>query len=310
MERTEGETTHKSVLLPEVLNAFQLNVPLKKSVKIIDATLGLGGHTLALVKRGASVLGIDADLEMLKLAEKKLSIACPIPEDVKDFRGLWKLRHGNFNDIDKIAETEGFSKVDGILMDLGVSSPQITSGERGISFRNDEASLDMRLDRDNQNILGKDLLNALRPDQIRELFETVLKRNKAIKLTGEIVKARSDKAIETVGDFKQIISRVLKKKKLTEVYTLPFMALRIAVNSELDVLKEGLTKSLGLLDKRGRLVVISFHSGEDRIVKRVFKQAEEEGNFRIVNGLITPGNEELDENPRARSAKMRIIEKI
>jgi 16S rRNA (cytosine1402-N4)-methyltransferase len=314
---------HKPVLLTEVLEAFELtdnNLALSnKRVKIIDATVGLGGHTEQFINRGASVLGIDEDKGTLELVKKRLILtyrdkspsvqkACPTPED--KLRGSYKLINANFKDIYEIAEQEDFLNADGILFDLGVSSPQITSNVRGISFQEDSAPLDMRLDAGGMAVKGSDLLNILRADQLRELFSKVLNIKKSRDLTNKIIEFRKFKQFETVGDFKKVIGKVIFRKGKKSPDTLPFLALRIAVNSELENLREGLSGGLKVLRSSGKMIVISFHSGEDSLVKQIFIKFEAEELGRILTKKpIIPKTNEIISNIRSRSALMRIFQK-
>jgi 16S rRNA (cytosine1402-N4)-methyltransferase len=301
---------HKSVLPNEVLEVLDVrkNAPLKGKRKIIDATLGLGGHTELLVKNGFDVLGIDTDREMLALAENRLKEACPTLENNKTSRGSFKLVFGNFANIDKIAFDNGFNEVDAVLYDLGVSSPQIISPDRGFSFQNDLARLDMRLDLEGNEICGSDILNVLREDQLIEVFEAALPNYQARRLVTGIVRERAKKRIEKVGDFNNIIEKTIKSNKKINSSTLPFLALRMAVNSELAVIAESLPKAISLLKHGGRMVVISFHSGEDSLVKNLFKSfsANKSGDI-LTKKPILPSSEEITNNPRARSAKMRVF---
>lgn len=282
---------HETVMVGEVLEA--LNVPLKSQAKFIDATLGTGGHSEAILKAGGEVLSIDFDPQMLEIAKERL----------KNFGKKVKFAKGNFRNIDGIAKENGFEKVDGIIFDLGTSNLQLTSEVRGFSFSNREAPLDMRFEPEEQAVKGSDLLNGLRKDQLMVLFSRVLNWRDSAQLTRRVIRERQQKPFETVGDFLKIC-RIGVKKALNPA-TLPFLALRIAVNSELENLEEGLTKAYTLLIDGGKLVVITFHSGEDRIVKNFGKK---------VDGLTTkqpirPLQSEIEKNPRARSAKLRIIEK-
>jgi 16S rRNA (cytosine1402-N4)-methyltransferase len=305
------EIFHNPVLLREVLEAFSFSskAHLKKGVKIIDATLGLGGHTEALVKSGADVLGIETDNEMLKLAIDRLKIACPTPKVNKSW-GSYKLVYGNFRKIGEIANENGFSEVDGVLFDFGVSSPQITSPDRGISFGEGSAPLDMRIDRDTQAVKGSDLLNVLRKDQLIELFGKVLNPKVSNTLSSKVVKARELKKIETVADFRDIIHKANVSGKKIDIATLPFLALRMAVNSEAENISAALPKSVNSLRNGGRIVAISFHSGEDSVVKKTFLRFAEDGLGTVLTkNPITPSASEIVSNRRSRSAKMRIFQK-
>ena len=234
---------------------------IKKGSLHIDATLGTGGHALEILNLGGQVLGIEMDPKMIEIVENRL-------KGKKNF----KLVHGNFTKIDEIAKANGFDKVSGILFDLGVSNIHLKSLERGFSFDNGVAELDMRLDPDTQNVKGSDLLNLLREDQLEDLFAVTLDPGAAKWITGRVLHSRALKLIKTVSDLLEICRGLNTGKAGLNEATLPFLALRIAVNSELDNLKEALPKSFDLLEDGGRLVVISFHSKEDEIVKKFFKE--------------------------------------
>ncbi len=305
--------SHIPVLVSEVLKAFGKPkfAHSKRSIKIIDATVGLGGHSIALVKSGYEVLGIDSDRSMLEEASDHLRKACPAFLYNNEKERPYKLVYGNFRDIDRLAKVNGFDAVSGILLDLGVSSPQLTSSDRGFSFQYPTADLDMRLDRESQSLKGSDLLNFLRQDQLIELFQKVISKSLAKKISLEIVKQREIRKITQVGDFLNLIKKVIKNSKGLDPATLPFLALRMAVNSEIENLEATLPKAFEILDKQGKLVIISFHSGEDKVVKRFFRQMSEKGLGEIYTRKpIKPKFEEIVKNPRARSAKMRILEKI
>lgn len=277
-EKMVNAEYHESVMVGQVVE----NLHIKKGSKIIDATLGTAGHTAEILKAGGHVLGIEADPVMLAIAKKRL------PE------GNFVL--GNFIDIDKIATKNNFSKVWGIVFDLGVTNIHLTTGDRGFSFGNPDSELDMRLNPETQGLKGSDLLNALREDHLVELFSETLEKGAARWVARRVIARRP---ITKVGDFLEAV-KGLKGKPGINVATLPFLAVRIAVNRELDNLKVVLPKAFELLEDGGRLIVISFHSGEDRIVKEFMSPGE----------LIVPREGEIEKNPRARSAKMRVLEKI
>jgi 16S rRNA (cytosine1402-N4)-methyltransferase len=282
----KNDNYHESVMTREVIE----NLHIKSQAKYIDATLGTAGHTLEIAKQGGSVLGIEADPEMLAIAKKRLEDTCPTP----------KLVLGNFIDIDKIAHKEGFEKVSGILFDLGVSNIHLTDTSRGFSFGNSEADLDMRLNPEAQGVKASDLLNLLRKDQLTDLFMVTLDPGPSRWLSKRIMDFRKDKPISTVSDLLEICKGLKTGKKTLNEATLPFLALRIAVNSELDNLKNVLPNAYDLLEEGGRLVVITFHSGEDEIVKEFFGKKGE---------YIVPSQSEIGNNPRSRSAKMRVLQR-
>lgn len=296
-QREMENNLHESVLVSEVVEALHI----EKNGRYIDATVGNAGHTLEILKMGGEVLGIEVDPKMLAIADERLK---------KSGEKNYKLVNGNFTGIDKIAEENGFNPVDGILFDLGVTNLHLKDLERGFSFANEETVLDMRLNPEAQGVKAADLLNILREDQLEGLFKVTLDPGAAKWLTGRVLHSRTVKPIETVGDMLEI-SKGLKigKSNLNEA-TLPFLALRIAVNSELTNLEEVLPKAFKILTKGGRLVVISFHSGEDAVVKNFFKEKSKEEGRVITIKPVMAGQEELEVNRRARSAKMRILEKL
>lgn len=272
---------HEPVMASEVL------AHLNKKKSVIDATLGTGGHSLKLLEAGVKVLGIEADPEILEIAKSRLvKFACP-------------LVHGNFKDIDKVAYENGFNKVDGVLFDLGVSNLQLMDESRGFSFANPEVLLDMRIDKTAQEVTGADILNVLRKDQLENMFSKVLDGGSSRWLTNNVLEKRGVNPIKTVRDFLDICKGLRGKAKLNPA-TLPFLALRMAVNSELENLKEALPRAYELLNPEGKLLIITFHSGEEEIVKSFSKD---------FVGPIRPSDEEISRNPRSRSAKLFVLEK-
>lgn len=287
---------HETVLAKEVVEALHI----EKDGKYIDATLGNAGHTLEIARLGGKVLGIEVDPKMLEIAEKRLKEA--------KVTGC-VLVNGNFVNIDEIAVKNGWKEADGILFDLGVTNLHLKDLERGFSFENPTAPLDMRMDPEAQGVKGSDLLNVLREDQLRDLFEITLEPGAAKWISGRVLHSRAEKPIENVGDLLEISEGLKTGKHGINEATLPFLAVRIAVNSELTNLEEVLPKAFGLLKKGGRLVVISFHSKEDVLVKNFFKDMAGEGAKQITFKPIMAGEAEILENRRSRSAKLRILEK-
>lgn len=325
MNRDKKQRIHKPVLVDEVISSLKVKIAHSnnQAQRFIDATLGTGGHTIEMLKRGSNVLGIDSDPMMLKVAEERLkkvllrstkksfggSLTYPSPDQDLVW-GQVKLILGNFKDIYDIAEKEGFLQVDGILFDLGVSNLHFTNPNRGFSFNYPKAPLDMRLNPALQAVTAADLLNNLRYDQLIELFSEVLDKFESKKLAEAVDMKRKKMRFETVEDFLSVVRQIRKKPKL-HLSTLPLLALRIAVNSELDNLKESLPFSIKLLKKGGSLVIISFHSAEDRIVKRFFRKMESEGVAEVITKKpIVAQPKEILLNPKARSAKLRILKKI
>lgn len=294
-------TYHTSVLLQETIR--ELNVRSRK--KYIDGTLGGGGHTFEILKSGGRVLGLDVDQDALDyVAEKVKSHKSP----AKIIENLVLVK-GNFKDIDTIAKENGFATVAGVLLDLGVSSHHFDDAIRGFSFQH-EGPLDMRMDRQLQVKAG-DLVNALTKSELTELFTKLGEERFTRVIVAHILEARKSKRIETTTELAEIIKRAVPfAKKGINPATQVFQALRIAVNDEINILIETLPKAVSLLESGGRLAVISFHSLEDRIVKRSFLEFEEQGLGTIVTKKpIVPTEEEIMANSRSRSSKLRVFEK-
>lgn len=282
---------HKSVLLKEAIDALHI----KTGGWYIDATLGAGGHTIEILKRGGKVLSIEADERMIEVAKEKVQEACPASEF--SFGSDYIFENDNFRNILRVAQRHSLSQVDGILFDLGISSVHLDNDTRGFSFKDESAPLDMRLSPETQMVKASDLLNSLSEKNLAALFLEGMSFPEAKRLAQKVVNKRDLKPLNNVSDFLDIVGR--EKKGKIHPATRPFMALRIAVNSEIETLKDALADSISLLKDGGHLIVISFHSGEDKVVKETFKKSE----------LIIPTEEEISQNPRARSAKMRVFEK-
>ena len=291
---------HKSVLIKEAIEHLHII----KKANYIDATLGAGGHTIEILKLGGNVLGIDQDAKMLKIAQNNIAKACPphLSEKMGSFQPIL----GNFRDISSLAIEANFKDVSGILYDLGVSSYHFDEFDLGFSFNKPENPLDMRLD-NKLTVTSADLLNALNEKALEDLFSVVLSNNESKKLASKIIKKRKENSFKTVSDFLEIFPKKAEGSKI-HPSTNAFLALRIATNQELDALRESLPKAFELLASGGYLVVLSFHSGEDRVVKNTLKSLSK--SEIITKKPITPSEEELKENPRARSVKMRVIKKL
>lgn len=275
---------HVPVLLKEVIDF--LNV--QPGRKYIDATYGAGGHAREILRRGGRVLALDVSPQAVEAAEADPSL---------------KVIRGNFRRLGELARMEGFGEADGILFDLGISSDELAEVS-GLSFQRDEP-LDMRLDLD-LGVTAADLINALPESKLGELFKEYGDEPNYKSLARAIVRARELRKIETTGELLQSIDRTSGRKfGRAHPATRVFQALRIAVNDELESLREALPQAKETLVPGGRLVVISFHSGEDRIVKGFFKTSMKP----LTEKPITPSAEETASNPRARSAKLRAAEK-
>ena len=285
---------HEGVLLKETIAGLKV----EKNKKYIDATLGGGGHTGEILKHGGIVLGLDVDEDALAYVDKNFKF------QISNFKVT--LARGNFRDIDRIALLNNFAPpaggVAGIIFYLGVSGYQIDNPARGFSFQY-EGPLDMRMDQD-LGVRALDLIKILTKGELYEIFTRFGEENHAWEIANAIVRARSVKAIATTRDLAKIIFPIAGQSKRV------FQALRIAVNDELDAITQALPKALKLLEKNGRLCVISFHSLEDRIIKRKFLEFEEKNLGKIITEKpIVTTNEEIEKNKRARSAKLRIFEK-
>jgi len=287
---------HTSVLLRETIEQMQI----KAGGKYIDGTLGGGGHTSEILKRGGKVLGIDVDEDALEFVREKLKVE----------KGNLILAQGNFKDTDKVAKENGFTNVSGILLDLGISSHHVDTPERGFSFLK-EAPLDMRMDKSLQVTAG-DLVNVLTKGELIELFTKLGEEPFAKTIASRIVDARKTKRIETTVELSEVIRKAVPySKQGINPATKAFQALRIAVNDELNSLLEVLPKAVTLLEKGGRLAIITFHSLEDRIVKREFLTFEEKGLGTIITKKpIAPTVQEIAANSRSRSSKLRVFEKL
>jgi len=279
---------HKPVLLEEALDFLKV----EKGKRFIDATVGEGGHAVAISQRGGIVLGIDQDPEILKQAKSRLGNKAVLVQ-------------GNFREIERIARENRFTEVDGILLDLGISSWHLKESGRGFSFQKDEP-LDMRAD-PNLTVTAADLLNGLTKNELKELFQKYGEEERAPQLAAAVVRARSLKPFRTTADLVGVAEKVIRRDRIHPA-TKIFQALRIAVNDEVENLRSVLPRAFEVLGAGGRLVVVSFHSLEDREVKRFFQQMEEQGRGVVLTKKPqTPTTAELAQNPQSRSAKLRAI---
>lgn len=267
----------------------------------VDATLGLGGHAAEILKsagEGSMVLGIDWDPEMISLAS----------ENLKRFGKRARVVQANFANIDEVASRENISGAKGVLFDLGVSSLHFDKPSRGFSFsRNGE--LDMRINPANP-LTASAIVNQWPFEQIEHLIRVTGERNSS-KIARLIIKERKREEITSTGRLKNIIEKSFGHRKgRIHPATRTFLALRLAVNSELENILKGIARAASVLSEGGRICVISFHSLEDKIVKETFKSMESLGGWKILTKKpVSPSEEEIRLNYRARSAKMRVIEK-
>ncbi len=284
----ENKLLHTPVLLNEVVKIMDP----KPGKMYIDATLGYGGHTLELLKAGAAVVGIDQDADILELAQKRIT-------DSGVSSNFTCIRSSFASALE--GERLESAKYSGVLLDLGVSSYQLDTPERGFSFRHD-APLDMRMSKD-MAVTAKDLINGLGKNELIELFETLGEEHAAKKIVAAIIEARKNKPIESTAELASLVARnVTRSKSHLHPATKVFQALRMAVNSEREELKAALPSAWSKLTSGGVLVVISFHSLEDEIVKNYFASQKDATE---VSDLITPSLDEQYDNRRSRSAKLR-----
>lgn len=301
---------HTPVLLEEVLAA--LNV--RPGGRYIDCTVGEGGHSAAILSvssPGGQLLGLDADPEALSVAQDRL----------RSYAGSLRLIRSNFRDLEEVALAHGFLPARGILFDLGLSSRQLEITGRGFSFLRDEP-LDMRFDPQGA-VTAADLVNTLPEEELARLFREYGDESRAHKLSRAIVRHRP---LRTTGDLVGAVTEVVPHRGRTHPATRVFQALRIAVNGELDNLRVALPQALRLLEPGGRLAAISYHSGEDRMVKE-FMVAEARDCLcppevpvcvcghraqlrRITRKPTAPSPQEVEANPRSRSARLRVAERL
>jgi len=290
---------HRPVLKNEVIDA--LNV--KADCWFVDCNIGGGGHTREILKKGGKVIGIDLDFEAIEKVKLEL-----MPELNS---GRLLLFQSNFSHLQEILAEAKVNEVSGVLFDLGVSSHQLEKAERGFSF-NLDAPLDMRMDQ-SQGASARDLINGLAENELTFLFTKLGEERFARVIARRIVEERKKGLITTTHQLAKIIISARKPSKFEKVHpaTRVFQALRIAVNDELNSLREALPPSFSSLEKGGRLVVISFHSLEDRIVKNYFRDLEADGLAKsLFKKPLGPSEEEVENNPRSRSAKLRAVEKF
>lgn len=304
--------THVPVLLNECILGLNIN---PKGI-YVDCTLGRGGHSSEILSRLTEGYLYCFDQDMQAIEESKERLARIKPN--------FSIIHANFSQIKEKLNELGVEKVDGILFDLGVSSAQFDDGDRGFSYRYD-ARLDMRMNKDN-SLTAYDVVNNYSLKDLTRIFKEYGEEKYSYQIACNIVKTREIRPVETTFQLVEIIKKSLPMKALTNKghpAKQVFQALRIEVNGELTALEKGLRSALSLLKSGGRVVVITFNSLEDRIVKNIFKELTFEGEgsrylptekkevfYHLVNRkIILPSEQELEINPRAKSAKLRMIER-
>ena len=309
------EFSHKSVLLWECIDALNI----RPNGIYLDGTLGGGGHSLEICRRltNGRLIGVDRDEVALEAAKKRLS---------RHARKV-TLVHDNFENIALILDALNLDKIDGMLFDLGVSSPQLDDGSRGFSYMAD-APLDMRMDQ-GSSLTAYEIVNNYPKDELRRILYEYGEERYAPQIAAAIERVRSDRPIETTLELVDIIKSAMPERALREKQhpaKRSFQAIRIAVNDELKAVQEAMERSIDLLAPGGRLAVITFHSLEDRIVKNAFRSAAQgctcpkdfpvcvcgkQAKVKLVaRKPLLPSMEEIARNPRARSAKLRVCEKM
>jgi len=294
---------HIPVMLNEVIEYLNLS----PGKIIVDATIGTAGHSKAILERispGGKLIGIDRDEESLAVSRERL----------REFSSTFVLVHGNFVDIDSILKGLNIKKVDGILFDLGVSSFQLDDPQRGFSFQN-EGPLDMRLDRTSY-ISAYDLVNNLNEEEISTILRNFGQERWHNRIAHLLVKERERQPIATTSQLASIVIKSIPYRYRHRHYrihpaTRTFQAVRIAVNRELEILETALNKAIEILEKKARICVISFHSLEDRSAKLCFRRAALEGRLNILTPKpLVPAQSEIEVNPKSRSSKLRVAERI
>lgn len=298
------EYRHVPVLLEEVLGFLRC----KKGDMVVDATVGGGGHAESILKvigSSGKLVGIDKDETALKEAKERLT----------RFKAQLALVKADFRDIKQTLQSLKVDEVNSILFDLGVSSPQLDQAERGFSYRQ-EGPLDMRMDQKSK-LTAEEVVNTYPKDKLSAILRRYGEEKWASRIASFIVEERKRKRIKTTFELVEVIKKAIPaaaRRRGGHPGRRTFQALRIEVNDELNALKAGLVDAIDCLKKKGRIVVISYHSLEDRIVKQVFREESvpEEGARLIIltKKPIRPGEKEIAQNLRAESAKLRAAEKV
>lgn len=309
------EFSHVSVLLEETIDSLNI----KPDGIYVDGTLGGGGHSLEICKKlgdGGRLIGIDQDMDAIRAATDRL----------KNYSDKVTIVHSNYQNIDSVLRDLSIGGVDGIVLDLGVSSYQLDNADRGFTYRED-TPLDMRMDQ-SQPMTAKDIVNEYSEQELFRVIRDYGEDSFAKNIAKHIVKARQDKPIETTGELNDIIRAAIPARVRQgggHPSKKTFQAIRIELNRELDVLEQSLDKMIGLLNPGGRLSIITFHSLEDRIVKNIFRKnmnpcicppefpvctcGRVPTGKVITRKPIVPDAEELSNNKRAKSSKLRVFEK-
>ena len=293
---SSAHSPHIPVLLSEVIELMAV----REDGVYVDATVGLGGHSSAILERlgtKGTLIGMDRDEKALSFAAKRLG------------NGRVHLLKGQFSELGEIVSELKIGHVDGILLDLGVSMLQLKEHDRGFSFMSD-ARLDMRMD-PSQKLSAWDVVNKYSEKELQRILQEFGEEAIYRKIAKRIVFGRQSAPINTCAELAELVLQAYGGRGKTHPATRTFQALRIEVNKELEELKKGLSAAIGTIKVGGRVCVIAYHSLEDRIVKNVFRDLGREGVLRLLTKKpIAPGREEVLRNPASRSAKLRGVEKI
>ena len=310
------EFRHKSVLLRETMEYLKIN----PDGIYVDGTLGGGGHAYEICRRlspNGKLIGIDQDEDAVRAAASRLS----------EFQDRTEIVRSNYRQMPEVLSERGIGQVDGILLDLGVSSYQLDDPERGFSYRTEDAPLDMRMDQ-RQRLTARDVVNTYSETELYRIIRDYGEDKFAKNIAKHMIKAREEKEIETAGELTEIIKRAIPakvRKNGGHPAKRTFQAIRIELNGELEVLQDSLENMTELLSPGGRICVITFHSLEDRIVKNIFRKCEhpctcppdfpvcvcgkKSMGKTVTRKPVLPSEEELECNSRAKSAKLRVFER-
>ncbi len=309
---------HVSVMRDRCIDLLTPAIVASEHPVIVDATLGFGGHTFALLSKfpNLTVIGIDRDTDAIAAATKRLA----------PFADRLRTAHATFDQITEVVTSHGFTKIDGALFDLGVSSMQLDQSERGFSYSQD-APLDMRMDR-TQSLTASEIVNTYEPGQLVKILRTYGEEKFATRVVERIIKARAIAPLNSTAELATLIKDAIPaatRRTGGNPAKRTFQALRIETNDELGAITRALPAALGLLKIGGRLVVMSFQSLEDRIVKELFVASTTSGTPRglpfelpefaakfslVIRGSETPTDKEIDDNPRSASVRLRAIERV
>jgi 16S rRNA (cytosine1402-N4)-methyltransferase len=288
---------HQPVLLKEIIEILQP----KENENFVDATFGEGGVSLEIAKFNGpdgKILAFEWDPELYKLGVEKI-------KNLKMEKRI-KLVNQNFRNIKRVVKEEGFTKIKGVVFDLGISLWHYKKSQRGFSFQKDEP-LDMRINPEIK-VSAFEIINYYSYKDLIEIFRNYGEERNAEKIARTIIDRRRKKKIETSKELAEIVAEILPSRKIHPA-TKIFMALRTFINGELENLEQGLKDSYDVLDKGGKIVVLSFQGLEDKVIKQVFRLLKKEGAEIITKNVIRPKKEEILKNPQARSAKLRAIKK-